>query len=53
VWDQGNALRQSAFGHSDGIHGSRGRKDLIPVMIWFIVPRDETGHAFDRDKSVI
>jgi hypothetical protein len=27
-------------------------KDLIPVMKWFIVPKDETGHAFDRDKSV-
>ena len=52
VWDQGNAPRQSAFGHLDGIHDSWGRKDLIPVMKWFIVPEDETGRAFDRDKSV-
>jgi hypothetical protein len=38
--------------HSDGIHDSWGRKDLIPVMKWFIVPRDETGQAFNRANSV-
>jgi hypothetical protein len=27
-------------------------KGLIPVMKWFIVSKDETGHAFNGDKSV-
>jgi hypothetical protein len=41
-----------AFCYSDDVHDSRDRKNLIPVMKWFMLTEDETRDAFNRDNSV-